>query len=577
MDSFSKSSDRLTYLNGASLVVKALEDNGVRTIFGYPGGAVLAIYDKLFEQDAIQHILVRHEQSAGHAAEGYARATGEVGVVLVTSGPGLTNMITPLQDALMDSLPLVCITGQVPTSLIGTDAFQECDAIGITRPCTKHSFLVTDVQDLASTIHEAFRISKAGRPGPVVVCIPKDVQLDVGRYVEPGRETKKAERQTRWSSDEISQAVELIANARRGVIYTGGGVLSSGPEATRLVRELVSKSGFAITSTLMGLGAYPASGEAWLGMLGLHGTYEANMAMHDCDVMVCIGARFDDRVTGKLERFSPGSKKIHIDIDPSSINKNVVVDVKLCGDAGQILGQLVAGVSQKAQAPGRLKPWWDQIELWRSKRSLAYRNQGSIIMPQFAIERLWQKVKDRDVYVTTEVGQHQMWAAQYCGFEEPKRFITSGGLGTMGFGLPAAIGAQLARPDSLVVDIAGDASIQMNMKEIATAVQYGLPVKVFILNNQHLGMVRQLQQHFHNGRSSHCYSEALPDFVQLANAYGAHGIRCSQPAELDSCIEEMIEFDGPVVLDCQVANLESCYPMIKSGSGHNDMWLNEDI
>ncbi|AYG66065.1 acetolactate synthase 3 large subunit [Rhizobium sp. CCGE531] len=563
-------------LKGAEIIVRALRDNGVGTIFGYPGGAVLPIYDVLFQQADIRHVLVRHEQGAGHAAEGYARSTGQVGVVLVTSGPGVTNMITPLQDALMDSVPIVCISGQVPTTLIGTDAFQECDTAGITRPCTKHNFVVTDVSHLAATIHDAFRIAISGRPGPVLVDVPKDFQLAIGPYADRPRTRLAAPPQPVCATD-IKTAADLIINARKGIIYTGGGVINSGPEASALLRQLVAKTGFPITSTLMGLGAYPATGKAWLGMLGLHGTYEANMAMNQCDVMLCIGARFDDRVTGRVDRFSPHSRKIHIDIDSSSINKIVQADVKIRSDAAEAMRNLLQALDTRSQrlSPERVKDWWRQIETWRALNSLAYRPRKDEIMPQFALERLWAMIKDRNPYITTEVGQHQMWAAQYCGVYEPQRFIKSGGLGTMGFGLPAAIGVQVAHPDELVVDVAGDASIQMNIREIATAVQYRASVKVFILNNHHLGMVRQLQQHFHLNRKSHSYSAAMPDFVKLADAYGAHGIRCDHPDDLDDAIEEMISIDGPVVFDCRVTNLENCYPMIKPGAAHDQMWLND--
>ncbi len=564
-------------MSGAEILLQVLRANGVKTVFGYPGGAVLAIYDELFQQSEIEHILVRHEQHAGHAAEGYARASGEAGVVLVTSGPGLTNVVTPLQDALMDSIPMVCICGQVPTPLIGTDAFQECDAVGITRPCTKHSYIVTDIADLAGTVHKAFHVATSGRPGPVVVCIPKDVQLAEIEYLAPKQIRQPITRRGSLDPSSIGRAVDLLLGARKGLIYTGGGVLASGKRATEALKQLADLTGFPVTSTLMGLGAFSARHPSWLGMPGLHGTYEANMAMHGCDVMVCIGARFDDRVTARVDRFSPNSKKIHIDIDPSSINKNVVVDVGLCGDAGEVLAALLQELTARIHAAkSSQSEWWRQINLWRKQHCLAYTASSSAIMPQLAVERLWHHVKDRDAYITTEVGQHQMWAAQYCRFDKPNRFISSGGLGTMGFGLPAAIGVQLARPQSLVIDIAGDASIQMNLKELSTAVQYELPVKVFILNNHHLGMVRQLQQHLHNGRISHSYSEALPDFALLAEAYGAHGMRCSHPKDLDGAVQEMLAIEGPVVLDCQVATVESCYPMIKAGGGHNEMWLNQD-
>jgi acetolactate synthase-1/2/3 large subunit len=564
-------------ISGAEILLQVLRANGVKTVFGYPGGAVLAIYDELFQQSEIEHILVRHEQHAGHAAEGYARASGEAGVVLVTSGPGLTNMVTPLQDALMDSVPMVCICGQVPTSLIGTDAFQECDAVGITRPCTKHSYIVTDIADLAETVHQAFRVATNGRPGPVLVCIPKDVQLAEIEYFPEENFREPTTRRGTFNPSAVGQAVDLLQAARKGVIYTGGGVLSSRNRATEALMQLADITGFPVTSTLMGLGAFSAHHPSWVGMPGLHGTYEANMVMHDCDVMICVGARFDDRVTARVDRFSPNSKKIHIDIDPSSINKNVTADVGLCGDAGEVLAVLLQVLKARGHIPQlSQREWWKQINVWRSQDCLAYTTTRSVIMPQLAVERLWHHVKDRDTYITTEVGQHQMWAAQYCRFDKPNRFISSGGLGTMGFGLPAAIGVQLAKRNSLVIDIAGDASIQMNMKELSTAIQYKLPVKVFILNNQHLGMVRQLQQHLHNGRNSHSYSEALPDFVRLTEAYGAHGIRCRSPIDLDDAIQEMVAIEGPVVLDCEVAAVESCYPMIKAGAGHNEMWLNDD-
>ncbi len=564
-------------ITGAEILLHVLGANGVKAMFGYPGGAVLPIYDELFRQSAIEHILVRHEQHAGHAAEGYARASGEAGVILVTSGPGLTNMVTPLQDALMDSIPLVCICGQVPTAVIGTDAFQECDAVGITRPCTKHSYIVTDVANLAEIVHKAFRVATSGRPGPVLICIPEDVQRAVAEYYPKEIIHNSIVSNAQLNPSAIGQAADIIQSSRKGVIYTGGGVLSSGKHAIEALERLVEITGFPVTSTLMGLGAFPAQHPSWLGMPGLHGTYEANMAMHDCEVMICVGARFDDRVTARIDRFSPKSKKIHIDIDPSSINKNVVVNVGICGDAGDVLDLILQELNTRGHtAKSRHREWWGLIELWREKDCLAYNSSRSAIMPQLAVERLWHHVKDRDTYITTEVGQHQMWAAQYCRFDEPNRFISSGGLGTMGFGLPAAIGVQMAKPHSLVVDIAGDASIQMNLKELSTAVQYKLPIKVFILNNHHLGMVRQLQQHLHNGRNSHSYSEAIPDFARLTEAYGAHGIRCARPEDLDDAITEMLLFEGPAVLDCEVAAVESCYPMIKAGAGHNEMWLNED-
>jgi acetolactate synthase I/II/III large subunit len=565
-------------MTGAEMVVQALRDNNVRHIFGYPGGAVLPIYDELFQQDDVEHILVRHEQGAGHAAEGYARSTGKAGVMLVTSGPGATNAVTPLQDALMDSIPLVCITGQVPTTLIGSDAFQECDTVGITRPCTKHNWLVKDVNELAATLHEAFHVATTGRPGPVVVDIPKDVQFAKGVYTSP-QTSPRMSYHPRLDGDieKIRAAVALLANAKRPVIYTGGGVINSGPAASHSLRELVEITGFPITSTLMGLGAYPASGKNWLGMLGMHGTYEANMAMHDCDVMLCIGARFDDRITGRISAFSPNSKKIHIDVDPSSINKNVRVDVGILGDVGRVLEDLVrlwraAGKFDKKT----LYPWWEQIARWRARDSLAYKQNPDVIMPQYAIERLYALTKDLDTYITTEVGQHQMWAAQHYHFEKPNRWMTSGGLGTMGYGLPAALGVQVAHPGSLVIDIAGDASVLMTMQEMSTAVQYNAPIKIFILNNQYMGMVRQWQQLLHGNRLSHSYTEALPDFVKLAEAYGGHGIRCDKPGDLDDAIKEMIAVKKPVLFDCRVVNLANCFPMIPSGKAHNEMLLPDE-
>ncbi|PHR25673.1 MAG: acetolactate synthase 3 large subunit [Hoeflea sp.] len=566
-------------MTGAEMVLQALKDNGVEHIFGYPGGAVLPIYDELHQQDDVEHILVRHEQGAGHMAEGYARSTGKPGVVLVTSGPGATNVVTALQDALMDSIPLVCLTGQVPTSLIGSDAFQECDTVGITRPCTKHNWLVKDVNQLSRIIHEAFRIATTGRPGPVVVDIPKDVQFATGIYTPPSPVIEQKSYQPKVSGDldKIREAIELMAGAKRPIIYSGGGVVNSGREASQLLRELVDLTGFPITSTLMGLGAYPASGKNWMGMLGMHGTYEANMAMHDCDVMVCIGARFDDRITGRLDAFSPHSKKIHIDIDPSSINKIVRTEVGIVGDVGHVLEDMVRlWRASKKTDKSQLADWWTQIEKWRGRNSLAYASNKDVIMPQYAIQRLYELTKDRDTYITTEVGQHQMWAAQFYGFEEPNRWMTSGGLGTMGYGFPAAVGVQVAHRDSLVIDIAGDASIQMCIQEMSCAVQYGLPVKIFILNNQYMGMVRQWQQLLHGNRLSHSYTESMPDFVKLAEAYGGVGIRCEKPADLDDAIRTMIDTPQPVIFDCRVAALANCFPMIPSGKAHNDMLLPDE-
>ena len=567
-------------LTGAQIVVRALQDQGVQHIFGYPGGAVLPIYDALFQQDSIEHILVRHEQGAAHAAEGYARSTGKAGVLLVTSGPGATNAVTGLTDAMMDSIPLVAITGQVPTHLIGTDAFQECDTVGITRACTKHNFLVRDINDLARVLHDAFYIATTGRPGPVVVDIPKDVQFRRGEYVGPSNIVHRTYR-PRMHGDpaRIEQAVELMANARRPVFYTGGGVINSGPRASQLLRELVRLTGFPITSTLMGLGAYPASDRQWLGMLGMHGTFEANLAMNRCDVLINIGARFDDRVTGRLDAFSPGSKKIHVDIDPSSINKNVRVDVPIVGDCAHVLEAMIELWKARTKQPdmGAMTAWWAQVDVWRARRSLSYRHSTETIKPQYAVERLYQLTKDRNTYITTEVGQHQMWAAQHYHFEEPNRWMTSGGLGTMGYGVPAAVGVQVAHRDALVIDIAGEASVQMTLQEISTAVQFRLPIKIFILNNEYMGMVRQWQQLLHGGRYSHSYSQALPDFVKLAEAYGAKGLRAIKPDELDAKILEMIDHPGPVIFDCVVDKLENCYPMIPSGAAHDEMILPDAV
>jgi acetolactate synthase-1/2/3 large subunit len=565
-------------MSGAEMVIEALADQGAEHLFGYPGGAVLPIYDALFQQDKVRHILVRHEQGAVHAAEGYARSTGKVGCVLVTSGPGATNAVTGLTDALMDSIPVVCLTGQVPTHLIGNDAFQECDTVGITRPCTKHNYLVKNVADLPRVLHEAFHIAKSGRPGPVVVDIPKDIQFAKGLYSRPKEFQHKGYRpKLKGDLERIKAAIELMRHAKRPLFYTGGGIINSGPEASHFLRELVKLTGFPITSTLMGLGAYPAADPQWLGMLGMHGTYEANLSMHDCDVMICIGARFDDRITGRLDAFSPGSRKIHVDIDPSSINKNVKVDVPIIGDCAHVLEDMVrlwrAGALHAEKKA--LDVWWKQIDTWRARKSLAYKNSNEIIKPQYAIQRLYELTKGRDTYITTEVGQHQMWAAQFYRFEEPNRWMTSGGLGTMGYGLPAAVGVQLAHPDSLVIDIAGEASVLMTMQEMSTAVQHDLPIKIFIINNQYMGMVRQWQELLHGGRYAHSYTEALPDFVKLAEAYHAVGIRCERPGDLDGAIREMIGVKKPVIFDCVVDPNENCFPMIPSGRAHNEMLLGD--
>jgi acetolactate synthase I/II/III large subunit len=563
-------------LTGSEIVIRALKDQGVKHIFGYPGGAVLPIYDSLFEDNELVHVLVRHEQGAVHAAEGYARSTGKPGVVLVTSGPGATNAVTGLTDALMDSVPLVVITGQVATHLIGNDAFQECDTVGITRPCTKHNWLVRDVKDLAPVIHEAFTIATTGRPGPVVVDIPKDVQFKKTHYTGPDKVRRRYKPCLDPDEHAIKSAVRMMAEAKRPVFYTGGGIINSGPEASRLLRELVAMTGFPITSTLMGLGAYPASGKQWLGPIGMHGTYEANLSANRCDLLIALGSRFDDRVTGRLDAFSPASKKIHLDIDASQINKNVRVDLPILADAGRALKAMIdAWKDEKLKPDPALSLWWAQIEQWRAKKSLSFKNSTKLIKPQFAIDRLYEATRGREVYITTEVGQHQMWAMQRFKFEEPNHWMTSGGLGTMGYGLPAAIGVQMAHPDTLVIDIAGEASVQMTMQEMSTAVQYDLPIKIFIINNEYMGMVRQWQQLLHGGRYSHSYSEALPDFVKMAEAFGCVGIRAEKPAELDEKIQQMISVKRPVLFDCRVDPHENCYPMIPSGAAHDEMILSE--
>ncbi|MDQ0356117.1 acetolactate synthase-1/2/3 large subunit [Rhodoplanes tepidamans] len=565
-------------MTGAEMIIQALIDQGVEHIFGYPGGAVLPIYDALFHQEQVRHVLVRHEQGAVHAAEGYARSTGKVGCVLVTSGPGATNAVTGLADALMDSIPIVCITGQVPTHLIGNDAFQECDTVGITRPCTKYNTLVKSIEELPRVLHEAFHIASTGRPGPVVIDVPKDVQFATGTYSRPKAFAHRGYApKPKADPRRVEEAVALMRNARRPVFYTGGGVINSGRKATELLRQLVRTTGFPITSTLMGLGAYPASDPQWLGMLGMHGTYEANLTMHECDLMICIGARFDDRITGRLDAFSPGSRKIHVDIDPSSINKNVKVDVPIIGDCTEVLEEMLRlWTAQPGDGHAAAhKAWWKKIDQWRARKSLAYKPSNEVIKPQYAIQRLYELTKDRDTYITTEVGQHQMWAAQFYGFEEPNRWMTSGGLGTMGYGLPAAVGVQLAHPDALVVDIAGEASVLMTMQEMSTAAQYRLPIKIFILNNHYMGMVRQWQELLHGGRYSQSYSEALPDFVKLAEAYHGVGIRCEKPGDLDAAIKEMIAVDKPVLFDCVVDPSENCFPMIPSGRAHNEMLLGD--
>ena len=565
--------------SGAEIVFKCLEDQGVKIVFGYPGGAVLPIYDELKNHKFVKHILVRHEQGAGHAAEGYARSSGKPGVLLVTSGPGATNAVTALTDAYMDSIPLVCITGQVPTHLIGTDAFQECDTTGITRPCTKHNWLVKNIKDLGKTIHKAFEIATTGRPGPVLVDIPKDVQFQKTSYTKYKKQKKlNGKKHNHFSQKDIDELIKLMSKSSKPIFYTGGGVVNSGPKASALLRELVNTTGFPITSTLQGLGAYPGEDNQFLGMLGMHGSYEANNAMHDCDLMINIGARFDDRITGKIDEFSPKSKKVHIDIDPSSINKIVKVNLAIVGDVAEVITSTIKTI--KKAKPNfaksnkqKISKWWEKIEKWRSIKSFDFVNSTELIKPQYAVQRLYELTKNKDTYITTEVGQHQMWAAQHYKFDKPNRWMTSGGLGTMGYGLPAAVGVQVAHPNKLVIDIAGEASVLMTMQEMSTAVQYSLPIKIFILNNEYMGMVRQWQELLHDKNYSESYTAALPDFVKLAEAYGCVGIRATKPEELDDKIIEMINTDRPVIFDCVVDKKENCFPMIPSGKPHNQMLL----
>jgi len=567
------------FYSGAEIVFKCLEDQGVEFIFGYPGGAVLPIYDELKNHPLVKHILVRHEQGAGHAAEGYARSSNKPGVVLVTSGPGATNAVTALTDAYMDSVPLVCITGQVPTHLIGTDAFQECDTTGITRPCTKHNWLVKDIKNLSKTIHKAFEVATTGRPGPVLVDIPKDVQFQKTSYSKFKKQKKlNGKSHNQFSQKNIDDLIKLMSKATKPVFYTGGGVINSGPKASELLRELVNVTGFPITSTLQGLGSYPGDDSYFLGMLGMHGSYEANNAMHDCDLMINIGARFDDRITGKIDEFSPKSKKVHIDIDPSSINKNVKVDLPIVGDVADVISSTIKTIKKvkpnfAKSNKQKISKWWEKIQKWRSIKSFDFVNSTETIKPQYAVQRLYELTKNKDTYITTEVGQHQMWAAQHYKFNKPNRWMTSGGLGTMGYGLPAAVGVQVAHPNKLVVDIAGEASVLMTMQEMSTAVQYSLPIKIFILNNEYMGMVRQWQELLHEKNYSESYTAALPDFVKLAEAYGCVGIRAKTPDELDDKIIEMINTDRPVIFDCMVDKEENCFPMIPSGKPHNQMLL----
>ena len=566
--------------SGAEIVFKCLEDQKVETIFGYPGGAVLPIYDELKNHPSIKHILVRHEQGAGHAAEGYARSSGKPGVMLVTSGPGATNAVTALTDAYMDSVPLVCITGQVPTHLIGTDAFQECDTTGITRPCTKHNWLIKDVKDLSKTIHKAFEVATTGRPGPVLVDIPKDIQFQKTNYTKYKKQKKIDNKYfNQFNQKDIDELIKLMSKASKPIFYTGGGVINSGPKACQLLRELVRATGFPITSTLQGLGAYPGEGDnQFIGMLGMHGSYEANNAMYECDLMINIGARFDDRITGKIDEFSPKSNKVHIDIDPSSINKNVKVNLPIVGDVGEVISSIIKTIKKvkpnfAKSNKQKISKWWEKIEKWRSIKSFDFINSTELIKPQYAVQRLYELTKNKETYITTEVGQHQMWAAQHYKFNKPNHWMTSGGLGTMGYGLPAAVGVQFANPNKLVIDIAGEASVLMTMQEMSTAVQYNLPIKIFILNNEYMGMVRQWQELLHDKNYSESYTAALPDFVKLAEAYGCVGIRATKPDELDDKIIDMINTDRPVIFDCLVDKEENCFPMIPSGKPHNQMLL----
>ena len=565
--------------SGAEIVFKCLEDQGVEFVFGYPGGAVLPIYDELKNFNSVKHILVRHEQGAGHAAEGYARSTGKPGVLIVTSGPGATNAVTALTDAYMDSVPLVCISGQVPTHLIGTDAFQEADTTGITRPCTKHNWLVKDIKNLEKTIHKAFEVATTGRPGPVLVDIPKDVQFQKTNYTIFKKQKKINDKvHNLFSQKDIDELIKLMSKASKPIFYTGGGVINSGPKASELLRELVNTTGFPITTTLQGLGSYPGEDSQFLGMLGMHGSFEANNAMHDCDLMINVGARFDDRITGKIDEFSPKSKKVHIDIDPSSINKNVKVDLPIIGDVAEVINSTIKTIKKvkpnfTKSNKQRVSKWWEQIQKWRSVNSFNFVNSTETIKPQYAVQRLYELTKNKDTYITTEVGQHQMWAAQHYKFNKPNRWMTSGGLGTMGYGLPAAVGVQVAHPNKLVIDIAGEASVLMTMQEMSTAVQYSLPIKIFIINNEYMGMVRQWQELLHDKNYSESYTAALPDFVKLAEAYGCVGIRATSPEELDDKIIEMINTDRPVIFDCRVDKEENCFPMIPSGKAHNQMLL----